>query len=129
MRKLPKIKQRLIIPNKHIWKDRYEWYHSRLSDVELLNGAIDIGCDIAVPIGGNRKSGLVSTILFTRNEIRKLLVLMDDVRFPNKQLRLNIEDDGEMEKSITFGVPTDDMKTCKERGRSFGYREEILFDF
>jgi hypothetical protein len=26
-------------------------------------------------------------------------------------------------------VPTDDMKTCKERGRSFGYREEILFDF
>jgi hypothetical protein len=22
----------------------------------------------------------------------------------------------------------DDMKTCKERGRMFGYREEILFD-
>jgi hypothetical protein len=102
------------------------WYRERLEDISLLDKAIRIENGyLLVPVGGKRISGCCDVGNLTNKLCRAIIKKLDKKLFPNARL---YDDKEEGTKSIEWGEDIFMTNSLAERGRMFGYREEILFD-
>lgn len=100
------------------------WYIERLEDVSLLDRAIRLQNGyLMVPVGGKRISGVCDAGSLTNKACREIIKKLDKKLFPNARL---YDDKEEGTKSIEWGEDIFMTDSLAERGRMFGYREEIL---
>jgi len=100
------------------------YYYERLSDLSLLEKAVTFetgkGLDIAVPIGGSRRSGYI--FLWDSELAISVLPKLDEELFPN--IRMTVHPTKTVH--IEYGESVDGMNQ-HDKGIAYGYRPEIVF--
>lgn len=109
----------------------FQWYRDRLEDLSLLENAIHIEGQVLVPLGGKRISGC--TYFNGKDKADKAISRINQYNFENHSnngfQNVRLVDYGEGYWEVVWGEDViKKTKSLRERGRMFGYREEILFD-
>ncbi len=118
--------------------DARRWYAAVLADRALLDGAVAIGHDLAVPVGGQRRGGFVC--VDGEEEAARVIAFLAGVPgFPN--LRAVLSQDPEVADNVRWGdnespVPESDDASDVEwacwdvaTGRFYGYSEKAIRDY
>ncbi len=114
------------------------WLVERLEDPSLLDRAVAVGGNLAVPVGGKRRGGFVC--VDGEEEATETIALLSGIPgFPN--LRAVLSDDPEVADNVRWG---DDEPSCPESdeasdlewacwdmatGRFYGYSEKAISDY
>jgi hypothetical protein len=99
-----------------------KYFLDRLEDPSLLNDAVNIMGDLAVPIGGVRKYGSLGIHFCSIKSCeRQMEKLKDSIKFPNLRF---VECRGTY--TVRWGCFFDDSMSNKVRGRLCGYKESVL---
>jgi hypothetical protein len=112
-------------------------YAELLEDPSLLDSAVAVGHDLAVPIGGRRRGGFVC-VDGEEGAAAAIAVLSGHPGFPN--LRVVLSDDPEVWDNVRWGddeppVPQLDASAVEwarsdmAAGHLYGYREKAIREF